>query len=158
MKYRICYEGIPLKVLVNEDNKIYKVEFLKSCKENDSTFLVEFLNLLKGNKSAFSIDFESIDEAIRPILQEVHKIPFGAVTTYGDVSKKVFNTNNYARFVGFALSKNPIPVLIPCHRVIDRNLRLHGFAQGLSLKEKLLEIEGVSIKNGKVDKRFLVNL
>jgi len=158
MKYRICYEGIPLKVLANEDNKIYKVEFLKSCKENDSTFLVEFLNLLKGNKSAFTIDFESIDEAIRPILQEVHKIPFGAVTTYGGVSKKVFNTNNYARFVGFALSKNPIPVLIPCHRVIDRNLRLHGFAQGLSLKEKLLEIEGVSIKNGKVDKRFLVNL
>lgn len=158
MNYKICYEGVPLKVYTTEDNKIYKVEFLKTCKDENKDFLNEFFNLLKGKDSLFSIDFESIDNEIRPILEEVYKIPYGFVTTYGDVSKKVFNTVNYARFVGLALSKNPIPVLIPCHRVIDRNLRLHGFTGGLSLKEKLLKVEGIEIKNGKVDKRFLVNL
>ncbi|MGB9769374.1 MULTISPECIES: methylated-DNA--[protein]-cysteine S-methyltransferase [Caldisericum] len=157
MNYKICYEEIPLKIYTKE-NKIYKIEFLKKCEENNSKFLNEFIRLLKEGKGLLSIDFESINPSIRPVLEEVYKIPYGAVATYGYISKKVFNTNNYARFVGSALSKNPIPVLIPCHRVVDRNLRLHGFSGGLTLKEKLLKIEGIEIKNGRVDKRFLVNL
>ncbi|BAL80585.1 MGMT family protein [Caldisericum exile] len=157
MNYKICYEEIPLKVYT-DGNKIYKIEFLKTCKENNIDFLAEFLKLLKEGRSVFFIDFEKIDPSIRLILETVYKIPYGTVTTYGEISKKVFNTNDYARFVGSALSKNPIPVLIPCHRVIDRNLRLHGFSGGLTLKEKLLKAEGIEIKNGKVDKRFLINL
>jgi len=60
--------------------------------------------------------------------------------------------------VGYALSKNPMPVVIPCHRVVASDLGLHGFSGGLKLKEELLKIEGVEIKNGKVNEHFSTSL
>jgi O-6-methylguanine DNA methyltransferase len=54
------------------------------------------------------------------------------------------------RAVAGAHSKNPIPILVPCHRVIASDGRLHGYAGGISLKKKLLEIEGLSIQNDRV--------
>lgn len=148
------YVNIPIEV-VTENNLIRSVKFLHT--KNFNIRNTDFENLVKGENSNLGIDFRAIDENIRDILIEVSKIPYGKVTTYGDISLKVFNTKKYARFVGFALSKNPIPIAIPCHRVVSSSLSLHGFTGGLDLKEKLLSLEGVVIQNGKVDKRFLIN-
>lgn len=67
-------------------------------------------------------------------------IPFGEVRTYGEVAAAIGN-KKASRAVGIANSKNPIPLIIPCHRVIGANGSLTGFAHGLSMKRKLLELE-----------------
>jgi len=76
------------------------------------------------------------------------KIPDGRITTYKIIANKL-NTKAY-RAVGNALNKNPYSPKVPCHRVVASSGHLHGFATGLKAKKKLLEKEGVSIKNNKV--------
>ena len=76
------------------------------------------------------------------------KIPKGKVSTYGEIARAL-NTKAY-RAVGNALNKNPYAPQVPCHRVINSQGFLHGFASGLKNKRKLLEKEGVKIKNNKV--------
>ena len=159
MIYGISYHGIPLRVFV-ENSLIEKVDFIKEKKveSTDENLLKEFEHLIKDKNSQLHIDFENLEPKIRQVLEVVYDIPYGRVTTYGEVSKKVFASLNYARFVGYALSKNPLPVVVPCHRVVAANLSLHGFSGGLKLKEELLKIEGVEIKNGKVNERFFTSL
>jgi len=68
----------------------------------------------------------------------VRRIPYGAVITYGEIAK-VLNTS--PRAVGIALSKNLLPIYIPCHRVIAKD-GLGGFSEGLAWKKFLLKVEG----------------
>ncbi len=78
------------------------------------------------------------------------EIPCGRVTTYGRLAKKL-GTPRAARAVGTALSRNPFPIVIPCHRTIRSDGSLGGFSGGLRLKRQLLELEGVRFdKSGKV--------
>ena len=76
------------------------------------------------------------------------KIPKGKISTYKEVALAL-NSKAY-RAVGNALNKNPYAPLVPCHRIISSAGHLHGFASGLNNKRKLLEKEGVQIKNNKV--------
>lgn len=151
---KIDYGGIPIEV----DTAHYLIKAVRFVKDKNSyNKNEEFEKLVRGEKSIFKIDFDVIKPDIKNILLEVAKIPYGFVSTYGDISLKVFKTKKYSRFVGFALSNNPLPVVIPCHRVVGSDLTLHGFTGGLELKEKLLTVEGVQFKNGKVEERFLIS-
>ena len=76
------------------------------------------------------------------------KIPKGYISTYKILANKL-NTKAY-RAVGKALNKNPNAPIVPCHRVINSQGYLHGFATGLKAKSKLLEKEGIKIKDNKV--------
>lgn len=67
-------------------------------------------------------------------------IPYGQTLSYMQVAQRLGNPNA-ARAVGMANNKNPIPILIPCHRVIGSNRKLTGYAGGLEIKEKLLTLE-----------------
>ena len=67
-------------------------------------------------------------------------IPYGETRTYGELAAQLGN-GNLARAVGGAANKNPLPLVIPCHRVIGASGRLTGFAGGLALKRYLLELE-----------------
>ena len=69
------------------------------------------------------------------------KIPSGSVTTYGEIAHAIGNPKA-ARAVGAACGANPVPFLIPCHRVIAGDGSLGGFSSGLDVKEKLLKVEG----------------
>lgn len=68
-------------------------------------------------------------------------IPSGEVRSYKDIALKVGGAN-YSRAVGMANNKNPLPIIIPCHRVVGSNNKLVGYALGLELKQNLLKIEG----------------
>ena len=68
------------------------------------------------------------------------QIPYGTTNSYRDVAIKV-GGSNYSRAVGMANNKNPIPILVPCHRVVGISGKLTGYAFGLNIKEKLLDIE-----------------
>lgn len=68
------------------------------------------------------------------------EIPYGETATYGDIARRVGNPKGF-RAVGLANNRNPIAVIIPCHRVIGADGSLTGFGGGLGVKEKLLELE-----------------
>ncbi len=76
-------------------------------------------------------------------------INYGEVRTYGDIAKEIAKKRNIkkmsAQAVGGALNKNPIAIIIPCHRVIGQNGTLIGYACGLEIKRKLLELEKIAI-------------
>jgi methylated-DNA-[protein]-cysteine S-methyltransferase len=81
----------------------------------------------------------------RKIWQRLILIPFGETTTYQDLALQSGYNLNYARAVGNVCNKNPIPIIIPCHRVIGKNKKLIGFSSGLEIKKWLLEHEGCKI-------------
>jgi methylated-DNA-[protein]-cysteine S-methyltransferase len=80
----------------------------------------------------------------RRILKATAAIPFGEVSTYGAVAAKAGNPKA-SRAAGRALNTNPIPIVVPCHRVIGASGKLIGYAGGLDRKVALLEIEGVAL-------------
>jgi len=71
-------------------------------------------------------------------------IPYGTTVSYKDIAAAVSNPKA-CRAVGNANNKNPIPIFIPCHRVIASDGKLAGYGGGISIKEKLLKLEGVNI-------------
>lgn len=77
------------------------------------------------------------------------EIPYGKLTTYGDIAKKVAKrmgkVSMSSQAVGGAVGHNPISIIIPCHRVVGANGSLTGYAGGISKKIKLLELEGADI-------------
>lgn len=72
--------------------------------------------------------------------QQLIKIPYGETRRYKDIAAGLGNPNA-SRAVGMANNKNPIPIIIPCHRVIGANNKLVGYAYGLELKQQLLALE-----------------
>jgi methylated-DNA-[protein]-cysteine S-methyltransferase len=68
------------------------------------------------------------------------EIPYGETTSYGELARRIGNPNA-SRAVGLANGSNPIPIVIPCHRVIGSNGKLTGYGGGLPIKEKLLGLE-----------------
>ena len=75
------------------------------------------------------------------VWQALTTIPFGTTQTYQQIAQKV-NCPKGMRAVGQAIHNNPIPIIIPCHRVIGKNKRLTGYAAGIAKKRYLLELEG----------------
>ena len=75
------------------------------------------------------------------------KVPKGRVTTYKEIGKKLGKDGMIYRAVGNALNKNPYAPKVPCHRVVASNGTLGGFAFSLEKKKKLLQKEGIKIKN-----------
>ena len=84
-----------------------------------------------------------------PFQQEVWKqlcrIPYGETISYGELARRIGNPNA-SRAVGLANGSNPIPIIIPCHRVIGSNGKLTGYGGGLPIKEKLLALEQRQLK------------
>jgi O-6-methylguanine DNA methyltransferase len=77
------------------------------------------------------------------------KIPRGKVSTYKEIAKALGNPNS-SRAVGNACNKNPFSPEVPCHRIVKSDGRLGGFAKGTKQKARLLEKEGIKIKNNRI--------
>ncbi len=96
------------------------------------------------------VDFEcDLDLSVgndfdRSVWNATSEIGYGDVRSYAWVAKKIGNPKAY-RAVGRALAKNPVPLIIPCHRVIRTNGLLGGFRYGVSMKAKLLELERAAV-------------
>lgn len=73
------------------------------------------------------------------------KIPYGETTSYGEIARRL-GQPNAMRAVGLANGSNPIPIIVPCHRVIGSNGSLTGYGGGLSVKEKLLALESRQLR------------
>jgi methylated-DNA-[protein]-cysteine S-methyltransferase len=106
----------------------------------------EILEYLKGRRQdfTFAIDWESLRPFQRKALKAVCKIPYGEIRTYAQIAAKIGHPNA-PRAVGRANATNPMPLVIPCHRVIGTDGKLHGYGggNGLPTKAWLLNMEGV---------------
>ena len=83
------------------------------------------------------------------IYKKLLEVPKGQITTYGELAKAV-GLKNGQRVVGKIMNKNPYPVIVPCHRVVMSTGKVGGYAYGEHIKIKLLNDEGIQIKNGKI--------
>jgi methylated-DNA-[protein]-cysteine S-methyltransferase len=90
----------------------------------------------------FSLPFDIIGtEFQQSVWAEIKKIPFGRTKSYKEIGEAMGHTGSY-QAIGNAVGANPIPIIIPCHRVIGHSGQLTGYSGGLKIKKKLLEIEG----------------
>jgi methylated-DNA-[protein]-cysteine S-methyltransferase len=78
-------------------------------------------------------------------------IPYGETRSYGEIARSVGNPRA-CRAVGMANNRNPIPVFIPCHRVVGSDGSLVGYGGGLDIKERLLRLEGIPVGGGRIGK------
>jgi methylated-DNA-[protein]-cysteine S-methyltransferase len=107
-----------------------------------------FRELTRQLEAYFAGQLESFDLALAPegtpfqqkVWTELRHIPYGETISYGELACRIGNPKG-SRAVGLANGSNPIPIIIPCHRVIGSNGKLTGYGGGLPIKEKLLALE-----------------
>ena len=108
---------------------------IKRVKEQIDEYMI-------GNRKEFDVPIKMIGTDFQiKVWNELIKIKYGECISYQKLAERVRN-KNYARAVGMANNKNPIPIIVPCHRVIGKKGNLVGYAGGLDIKNKLLKIEG----------------
>jgi O-6-methylguanine DNA methyltransferase len=143
-------KGLSFAAFVKDHNRLDEItDFFKKrdilLDHNENKFRLEknlFDNYFKGKKESFHslpIDFISGTPFQRKVWLETRKIPFGKIGTYKSIAHKL-NHRGY-RSIGQALSRNPLLIVIPCHRVIGSDGSLTGFGAGLEVKEYLLRLE-----------------
>ena len=140
-------------LLVADDSGLREIRFAKNgqpakpdreWKKDSSAFSATKRQLT----DYFGGKLETFDLAVCPqgtdfqqsVWSELCKIPYGDTISYGELARRVGNPNA-SRAVGLANGSNPIPIIIPCHRVIGSNGKLTGYGGGLDIKEKLLALE-----------------
>lgn len=103
----------------------------------------QLLAYIAGTRREFSfpIDCSSGTPFQRKVWRAITRIPYGRVRSYQWVAMRV-GGKQYARAVGMALGANPVPIVVPCHRIISHDGSLGGFSCGLPLKRRLLSLEG----------------
>lgn len=101
----------------------------------------QIMEYLQGTRKKFDVNYKlSGTEFQLSVWRELLKIPYGETRTYKEIAQAIGN-DGAARAVGVANSKNPIHIIIPCHRVIGADGSLTGYAGGIGMKEGLLNLE-----------------
>jgi methylated-DNA-[protein]-cysteine S-methyltransferase len=95
----------------------------------------------KRKRFDLDVDLRLARDFGRAVLEELGRVPFGEVTTYGALAAKA-GKPKAARAVGTIMNRNPVPIVLPCHRVVGANGSLVGYAGGLERKQTLLRLEG----------------
>jgi methylated-DNA-[protein]-cysteine S-methyltransferase len=97
----------------------------------------------EGSRTQFELPLDLRPSApfSRQVLKRLARVPYGEVTTYGALAREA-QRPQAARAVGTVMNRNPIPIVLPCHRVVGANGSLVGYAGGLERKELLLKLEG----------------
>lgn len=100
----------------------------------------------RGEEVAFDepVDLRDATPFQKAVWEETRRIPWGQTSTYGEIAAAL-GKPGAARAVGRALAANPVPIIIPCHRVLRSDGSLGGFGGGVELKKRLLELEAVAL-------------
>jgi methylated-DNA-[protein]-cysteine S-methyltransferase len=150
--YKIIKTPVGPLTLIANDNALTNVEFGKApCGTLDAKNKI-LIEAEKQLKKYFSGELKDFDLPLDPqgtefqkrAWSELRKIPYGQVISYGEQAKRAHKPQAM-RAIGSANGKNPFAIIVPCHRVIAKNGKLGGYACGLSIKRKLLKLEGVEI-------------
>ena len=98
----------------------------------------------KRERFHLRLDFSGATQFQRHIFERLIEIPYGRIASYGDIADEM-GVAGAARAVGQAVGANPLPIVVPCHRVVRSDGRLGGYSGGLRRKVALLAIEGVDV-------------
>lgn len=147
MNYTVFDSPVGKIKIIEEDNRVVEIRFVKD--EKNISPNTEILKLAKkgfkeyftGKRKVFTfpIKLDGREFSLK-VYKALMGIPYGETRSYKDIAIKIGNENSQ-RAVGGANNKNKLPIVIPCHRVIGRNGKLVGYAEGLEIKQKLLELE-----------------
>lgn len=140
--------GLHIEIVYN--TALSSIRFLKPGEDHkekktlDPTFELE--RYFEGKVIEFSseIDISHLSPFEQKVLEETKKIKYGRTMTYSEIAEKIGCKG--ARAVGNALGKNPIPIIIPCHRVVAKK-GIGGYSAGIDIKTRLLELENRTLNN-----------
>ena len=134
--------------IVEEDGYIVRLDFRIDEKiDTEETSLIketykQIEEYLLGNRKKFIVPIKlKGTEFQKKVWNALLEIPYGETMSYKKIAEKIGNPKA-CRAVGMANHNNPVAIIVPCHRVIGSNRKLVGYAGGLDVKQKLLEIEG----------------
>jgi len=155
----IAYYNSPLGVLkiLADEKGIKGIDFVKdkvkSIQNSSSEIIEKCIRQLdeyfQGKRKSFELKLNPEGtEFQRKVWKELLKIPYGTTLSYGEISRRIKNPKA-VRSVGQAIGRNPISIVIPCHRVIGSDGSLTGYASGLWRKEWLLKHEEINLNNSK---------
>ena len=149
-----CYDTAIGRIKIYEkDEKIIGLVFSDYKKEDEIEKETELIKkaytqleeYLSGKRTEFNIEIEMIGtEFQKKVWKELLNIPYGETRSYKDIAIAIGN-EKACRAVGNANNKNPIAIIVPCHRVVGSDGSMTGYAGGLNIKEKLLKIEKCSV-------------
>jgi methylated-DNA-[protein]-cysteine S-methyltransferase len=107
----------------------------------------QLVSYFRGVRTQFDlpVDLRTVSPFQRRVLAAARRIPQGRVISYGDLARRI-GQPGASRAVGQALGHNPVPIVIPCHRIVAGGGGLGGYTGGTRIKEKLLAIEGVALR------------
>ncbi len=160
--------GFTNKGLARVDFSIRKEDFIIGLNKNYDE-IIEYGGKSSDYKKQISLYFDkklksfdlALDLVATPfqlsVWQELLKIPYGEIRAYKDIALAVGKEKGF-RAIGMANNRNPVPIVIPCHRVIGSNKALVGYGGGIETKVKLLKLEGLNIvdKESKGSKLYYV--
>ena len=137
-----------LHLNTGEGSRVFEID---AAWNRDDDFFADVKNQIlawfNGEQKTFDVKLNPQGtDYQKSVWRELEKIPYGELRTYKEIAQKLGN-DKANRAVGLANSKNPIPLIIPCHRVIGANGHLTGFAHGLDIKEKLINFEQSNLHN-----------
>jgi methylated-DNA-[protein]-cysteine S-methyltransferase len=138
---RIAYDAEPereLDVLA----RAFGIRVLRSARPIDPARR-QLDEYFEGKRQRFelAVDLKLQADFNRRVLRELARVPYGEVVTYGELAARAARPRA-ARAVGTVMNRNPLPIVLPCHRVIGANGKLVGYGGGLERKETLLRLEG----------------
>lgn len=144
----IMESPIGLLEIISGQQYLLTIRFVEKTGEESNIkpdILTKTINQLNeyftGSRKEFDLELEPAGTDFQQkVWNEVKKIPFGQTSSYLEIAVKTGSKNN-TRAVGLANGKNPIPIVIPCHRIIGTNGKLTGYAGGLERKKWLLNHE-----------------
>jgi methylated-DNA-[protein]-cysteine S-methyltransferase len=138
---RISYDPDPEQEL-ERLARAFGVRILRSSRPIDPVRR-ELDEYFEGERRSFDLplDLALLAEFNRRVLRELARVPYGEVVTYGELAARAARPRA-ARAVGTVMNRNPLPIVLPCHRVIGANGKLVGYGGGLERKEALLRLEG----------------
>ena len=123
--------------------RVFGVRVLRSPLDEVRRELDEYF---EGKRREFDLP---LDLRVAPfyadVLRELARVPYGHTDTYGALAKRA-GKPKAARAVGTVMNRNPIPIVLPCHRIVGANGALTGYAGGLDVKRHLLHLEGVTLE------------
>lgn len=132
-----------------EESFLYSVSFgagenLEGSREENSLIkkcILQIEEYLDGNRKLFDLPINPKGtEFQKKVWKALLEIPYGETRSYGEIARRI-GTPGGSRAVGMANNKNPLAIIVPCHRVIGADGKLVGYGAGLPRKEKLLELE-----------------
>ena len=133
--------------IISESNKLVSLKLVDYCEKSniETDFIKDIKKQLDeyflGKRTIFNIKINPKGTDFQKMVwKELQKISYSKTKSYSEVAEAIGN-KNAQRAVGNACNKNPIMIIIPCHRVVSKNNNLGGYAYGSKIKQKLLNIE-----------------